>query len=277
MEPFRALLALENFAELSHRAYHLRFSRAYHDLKRFNLQNLHVAAGRHICHYLGRLASWAKSTCFIVEMASRYDLLTSHVKVRYVPCPRSTFVPNGLAFDDPLEHLTACLIRAGVHDPREQCRTDWRPLLETYAQRWKSIECGAIVHAEMIMLDHFDRHDLPFAHGKRYIGCSKPSCFCCAIYMANHPLKPTQRPSHNNVWVKWLPPRQSQQASARSSEANGSIIDILSESIKQNIMEQLSRGALVPRRRVFDSMTDLSASLPTAFDSVMVRSIEQSN
>jgi hypothetical protein len=274
MEPFRALLALENFAELSHRAYHMRFSRAYHDLKRFNLQNPNLAAGRHICHCLGRLASWAKSTRFIVEMTSTYDLLTVSVKVRCVPCPRSTFMPSRSAFEDPLEHLTACLIRAGVQNPREQCQIDWRLLLDTYAQRWKSIERGAIVHAEMIMLDHFDRHNLSFAHGKRYIGCSKPSCFCCAIYMANHPLKPTQRPSHNNVWVKWSPPRQAQQANVRSPEAKGSIMDILSESIKQNIKEQLSRGALVPRRRVFDSMTDLSASLPTTFDSVMVHSVE---
>lgn len=129
------------------------------------------------------------------------------------------------------------------------------------------------MHAEIIILDHFDRRGLRFAHGKQYIGCSKPSCFCCAIYMANHPLKPAKRPCHNNVWVKWLPPRQVQQDCGGSPEVNDGVMDVMSALIKQSIEEQLSHGVIVPHQRVFDSMTDLSASLPTVSESVMTHSI----
>lgn len=206
-------------------------------------------------------------------MASKHDLLTPRVKVRYVPFPRFPVASGRSALEDPLDHLTACLVRAGVRDPLEKCQTIWRPLLNTYIERWASIECSTIVHAELITLDHFYRYNLPFAHGKRYIGCSKPSCFCCAIYMANHPLKPIKRPSHNNVWVKWAPPPHSHRADVGPCNVGGEIMDILRDSIKRCIKDMLSQEAFVTGQRVFDSMTDLSASLPTAANSVILYSV----
>lgn len=223
-------------------------------------------------HYLGRLASWAKSARFVVEMASSHDLLAPCVEVKRVSCPRHAISPIELAVEEPLESLIASLTRAGVKEAREQCKSKWRPLLEIYEERWGSIRRGAPVHAEMTILDHFHHQGLQFAYGKAYIGCSKPSCFCCRVYMSNHPLRPIERPSHNNVWVRWSPPSLTQQIDGEMSVFSDGVMNALSKLIKQKIQEELSQGIYGPRQRMFDSMTDLSASLPTAFDSMVVRS-----
>lgn len=246
----------------------MRYSRAYQDLKMFSLQDPSNTVCRRIRHYLGRLASWAKCSRFVVEITSKYDLLARLVEVRCVPCPRTTTKSSESTGPKPVEHLVASLIRAGVRDARAKCQSTWQPLVEMYEERWKSIERGPIVHAEMIMLDHFDLYNLPFAHGKRYIGCSKPSCFCCAVYMANHPLKLATRTCHNNVWAKWALPRWIQGEKMDSSEGRDDVMDNLSNLIKQSVRETLSRSAMDPHQPMLDSVTDLSASLPTLLHSV---------
>lgn len=208
-------------------------------------------------------------------MASNYDLLTPRVKISGVSCPRSATAPNRMLADEPLEALIASLTGAGVLNAREQCKSKWRPLLEVYTERWESIRLEPPVHAEITILDHFYNQSLNFAHGKAYIGCSKPSCFCCRVYMDNHPLKPMERPCHNNVWVRWSPPPLTRQTKEGISVFSDGVMNVLSSLIKQNIKEELSQETHGPRQRVFDSMTDLSASLPTAFDSLMLRSNER--
>jgi hypothetical protein len=62
------------------------------------------------------------------------------------------------------------------------------------------------VHAETLIMEHFYFNQLHFFENDRYIGCSKPSCYCCDLYLRNHPGNFVARPSHGNVWVKWCPP-----------------------------------------------------------------------
>lgn len=54
---------------------------------------------------------------------------------------------------------------------------------------------------------------------------------------------------------------------------NDGVIDVMSALIKQSIEKQLSYRVIVPYQRVFDSITDLSASLLTVSESVMKHSI----
>jgi hypothetical protein len=269
LESFRELLALDNYPKLSIRAYSLRSTEAYFQLKELIRKEPDISAYRHIRHYLGRLASWAKSTHFVVDAAKSHRLLTRHVKVRYVQSPSPVSRGESATEETALQALVAALTRVGVPDARRMCNSRLRPLLEPYAKRWRSLGTGTTVHAEVIMLDHFYHHKLTFAYGKRYIGCSKPSCFCCGIYMSNHPLQPQERQCHNNVWIRWSPPQLFSRGIGYQSGAIDDAMGALAERIRQNIKEEMSEGRFTLRQRVFDSITDISTSLPTVFDSMI--------
>jgi hypothetical protein len=63
------------------------------------------------------------------------------------------------------------------------------------------------VHAELLLIDYFERNLCNFlAQGEKYIGCSKPACYLCHMYITQHPSRYTIPPSHNKIYVGWRPP-----------------------------------------------------------------------
>ena len=222
-------------------------------------------------HYLGRVASWAKSASFVVQATNSHDVLQYPIRIRQ-RLPQQSTILDGSVRRGAKDAMVASLIRAGVEEAPSLCESKWLPLLGVFTKKWESLRLRTSVHAEMIILDLFYRRSLQFAHGKRYIGCSKPSCFCCGVYMANHPLNIEERPCHNNVWVKWSPPRATGHDSIEVSECSNDPIIGLGNVVKRKIKEELSCGAIVCRQRLFDSTTDLSASLPTVFNSIQLGS-----
>lgn len=63
------------------------------------------------------------------------------------------------------------------------------------------------VHAELLLIDHFDRHGCQFLDGNdKYIGCSKPACYLCYAYITNHPGRYGTPPSHQKLYVGWRTP-----------------------------------------------------------------------
>lgn len=63
------------------------------------------------------------------------------------------------------------------------------------------------VHAELLLIDHFDRYKCQFLDGSdRYIGCSKPACYLCYAYINSHPGRYALPPSHQKLYVGWRPP-----------------------------------------------------------------------
>lgn len=63
------------------------------------------------------------------------------------------------------------------------------------------------VHAELILIDHFDKHGCSFLDGNdKYIGCSKPACYLCHAYITSHPGRYTVPASHQKLYVGWRLP-----------------------------------------------------------------------
>ena len=113
-----------------------------------------------------------------------------------------------------------------------------------------------MIHAEIAMVDHFYRNQLDFHGSERYIGCSKPSCFCCEITLRHHPLRPSLRPAHGNLWIKWSLPAVHVGLDILPS-LSGDELQRLIEEIKQNIIFRVIGGAR-ERARTFDSFTNLT-------------------
>jgi hypothetical protein len=63
------------------------------------------------------------------------------------------------------------------------------------------------VHAELLLMDHFDRNGGPFLDGNdKYIGCSKPACYLCYAYINSHPRQYSLPASHQKIYVSWRLP-----------------------------------------------------------------------
>jgi hypothetical protein len=63
------------------------------------------------------------------------------------------------------------------------------------------------VHAELLLVNHFDKQGCNFIDGDdKYIGCSKPACYLCYAYISNHPGRYALPPSHQKIYVGWRIP-----------------------------------------------------------------------
>lgn len=63
------------------------------------------------------------------------------------------------------------------------------------------------VHAELLLINHFDRHGCQFLDGNdKYIGCSKSACYLCHAYIKSHPGCYAVPPSHQKLYIGWRPP-----------------------------------------------------------------------
>ncbi|KAF4626908.1 hypothetical protein G7Y89_g11247 [Cudoniella acicularis] len=62
------------------------------------------------------------------------------------------------------------------------------------------------VHAELNLLEYFHMNRLPFVDDDRFIGCSKPACYCCYHYISLHPGGFVRPSSHGIRYLNWRPP-----------------------------------------------------------------------
>jgi hypothetical protein len=63
------------------------------------------------------------------------------------------------------------------------------------------------VHPELLLIDHFERNGCNFLNiHEKYIGGSKPACYLCHMYIAQHPSRYVVPACHNKLYIAWRPP-----------------------------------------------------------------------
>ena len=102
------------------------------------------------------------------------------------------------------------------------------------------------VHAELFLLEHFYLNKFQFLMREKYVGCSKPSCYCCSLYMRYHPGNVAMRPAHNNVSMKWIPPLISRLDDEPVRKHNLDIMNSMNAYIRRDVREEIDRR--LPRR-----------------------------
>lgn len=128
-------------------------------------------------------------------------------------------------------------------------------------------------HAELLVLEKFHHDKLEFVHDDKYIGCSKPSCYCCYLYIQSHPGQFSPRPSHGNLWINWAPPIPLPNTPTRGA-GNGTfsrlqdhhtfkMLQQMLVSIRTDLKEQIL-SKRPKRARLPDSTTGVSSVLALA-------------
>lgn len=123
-----------------------------------------------------------------------------------------------------------------------------------------------IIHAETALAQFFYLHELQFVFQDRYIGCSKPSCYACSIYLSKHPGNFVQRPSHGNAWFRWYPPRSTSGSDARMTDKVLREMILHMEADLRKGGADFVSGKDLGRRQPFESTTGIETTIRRLHD-----------
>lgn len=115
------------------------------------------------------------------------------------------------------------------------------------------------VHAEAAIAHFFWAGSRRFAGDDYVIGCSKPSCYCCSMYMGILYEGQKQRPSHGTAWLQWQPPPSHVNGAWVYSKSTIGVVRCMSAAIQADVQTCILSGALGGTQR-HDSMTGTSSS-----------------
>lgn len=231
-------------------------------------------------HYIGRLGCWVKAVRVVCHVARRFPQRLENAHIQVVE-------PYGLVNWPNANHLTDL---DGV--VRRMVPSDQQELAQRLSQALHDVDSVANIehrfredyacirprpHAELLLLEHFYNHDFEFVADDRYIGCSKPSCYCCHIYMQLHSGGFTPRPCHGNLWIHWAPPiplpliDPTQETVSRPQEHHTfQMLQKMIPQIRQDLQEQIL-SKRPKRAKMLDSTTGMFSVVFVANIAEMVR------
>lgn len=144
-------------------------------------------------HFIGRLAHHIRAPKQVLEDLSNLENLLCAYEVCHIPQGKNIAAPKA----DNQTTLNGILRR--MFRPSDPLLKEYERDLSTMDQRLSLQEnlMGQYnnpnfipnVHAEIRVLEHFHENSLRFAGNDRFIGCSKPACYCCQLYIQHHPRK----------------------------------------------------------------------------------------
>ncbi|PIA97955.1 hypothetical protein CB0940_05371 [Cercospora beticola] len=218
------------------------------------IEHDHDTLWTHLRHRIGRLGSFKRASRFLAKNAPKFADIIRDAKVKLVDSQPRVRTPISVGPD-----LETLLTRVCAWLKQEAILAQATKKLETAENKLKSLRehtLMPIVHAEILILNHFFTKDLRFVNDDRYIGCSKPSCYCCSLYFDAHPGNFVQRPCHGNAYVKWSPPR-SQTGALSAVTVN--VLESMTLDIQGELRVQILND-IYGRKRSRDSETGMTAS-----------------
>ncbi|EME43791.1 hypothetical protein DOTSEDRAFT_71582 [Dothistroma septosporum NZE10] len=204
-------------------------------------------------HFMVRLRSWHQKATIVVRFAARFRNLLKEYEVLWLPLPPSRSMPPS----DAKTNLMSVLKRMLKADEKERVSDLYQAMeglrtfnleqvfQESYSSGWLSLA----VHSEVFLLEHFHERGIRFVHNDRYIGCSKPSCYCCSLYMRYHPGNFVLRPSHGNAWVTWSPPLLSKCDTQEIRQRNLFVMNRVIEHLRRDVVREIENRFARCKRR----------------------------
>ena len=214
-----------------------------------------------IHHYLARLGSWFRAAYSVVRLGYRFADVLAHFNVRHVRTSMR-FDCTPLDFEaDPQTILNR--IFPNYKDTSILSNAVSR--IQGASKLVKRYQLRPPIphpHAESKILNHFFLHGFEFVKGDRYVGCSKPSCYCCKQYFHYHPAKAHIGRTHDNVWIKWSLPSPLIRKHGEVDRESLRMMRLIADTMRNDITALIvaDRAPLVA---MFDSTTGLTLSTRT--------------
>jgi OTT_1508-like deaminase len=212
-------------------------------------------------HFVGRLEYHVKAVKTLVFAALRIPGLFEEPEIHIVKCPRALISPPGVRNKLRLDGIAHRMIS----NDKPQLLRDVQARLQNLDQghgiedivRRVYAEKQPRVHAELILLEHFHRNTLDFVGNDRYIGCSKPACYCCLLYIREHPGHFVEPASHQKIYLNWMPPTSTPEVrdpNSRMAEHERNMLNKMVETIRTKTIDQIMTRT-GRRRKHYDSVT----------------------
>lgn len=209
-DSIKEMLAIQCYEQRCSTAYGLRHHKYFRNLSKNAESDTPERAWYWIRHYIGRLGSWFVASTLLVAIARQNPQLFENFKVKPVNRIGRTatrVVNKDMSLRQALLHTlpgyNSELVDLRVRTLQAATSDD---LAARFMKNYTNPKFVPKVHAETLMMEHLYFNELHFFGNDRYIGCSKPSCYCCDLYLRHHPGDFETRPCHGNVWVKWCLP-----------------------------------------------------------------------
>ncbi|KAK3400459.1 hypothetical protein B0T20DRAFT_404444 [Sordaria brevicollis] len=216
-------------------------------------------------HAFSRLQSYNIAVRYLISMRRRRHELFDDPVVVPVPssarcsCPNLRRTVDGILKRFPEKLKIAEAYNAYIPDEQKKLMTG---KIKMYANG-KNDKFKPYVHAELVLLDavlSYEQREgaaLRFfaeADFDRYIGCSKPTCRLCKLYVDNHPSGVEFRASHGNIYHEWRAPDILDDGGVGVEEAKKArqkIHDKMLEALRQMIKRTITEN--VAERKQHDS------------------------
>jgi len=226
-----------------------------------------VPAYHQIRHYIGRLGSWHRASIKLVEIAVELPELVAGLTLNVVPqhlsaCQKPRVANDALAklveklqFDLNTDQVLAKLqlLYATAYRTKENRSQDVRT---AFMERLEDSNLKPLVHCEVLIVDYIFCGNLSFIRDDRYVGCSKPSCISCHIYLEDHPANILPRLCHGNLWPKWCPPYIAPEGHPQHMSG---LVQNITRQFKGVVLDRLMHGRAITMR-LPDSVTGITRS-----------------
>ena len=250
---------------------HLSSCHAAHQFKQrkklMHLLRLHGSAEDRspwssVWHFIGRLGSWFGKCQQLALAIYQFPQLLDGATCEFLALPKEVKLP----IDHSKADLSSALKRMLPAGEQQVVVSLYEQLSGirlfdipgVFRENITKDGLTGRVHAEVFLLEHFYLHKFQFLMREKYVGCSKPSCYCCSLYMRYHPWNVVMRPAHNNVFVKWVPPLISRLEEEPVRKHNLDIMNSMNAYIRRDTREEIDQR--LPRReRGPDSTTGIDS------------------
>lgn len=264
----------DNLRALCAYAYEFRRMKEVNILTRRHNQHESRGVWSEIRHNIGRLGCWIKAVKVLLVAAQNFPQQLEGAKVEVIlPRGPADIPPKkecGLAID--FKGLVQRMIPKNqelVTDKLVQSLEELNvilPLRIRFQETYSNFRPRP--HAELLVLEHFFEHEFEFVNNDRYIGCSKPSCYCCNLYLKVHPGRFEPRACHGNLWPNWAPPiplpvvvasgKRNKQLHRPQDHHTFKLLQEMTSQIRDDVHDQIQSRR--PRRnRLPDSTTGMSS------------------
>ena len=215
-----------------------------------------------VWHFIGRLGCWFGKCQQLALAVYQFPQLLDGATCEFLALPKDMKLP----VDHSKADLTSALKRMFPADQQQLVASLYERLSglrtfdipDVFRENITKDRLTGRVHAEVFLLEHFYLNKFQFVMREKYVGCSKPSCYCCSLYMRYHPGNVVMRPAHNNVFLKWIPPLISRLDEEQARKHNLDIMNSMNAYIRRDVREEIDQR-LPHREKGPDSTTGIDS------------------
>lgn len=227
-------------------------------------------------HYIGRLGYHFRAARVLLYCAGRFPNVVTTFNVQRVSALSIPKMPT-LEAKITAKTILGRMLPADSPDIERYrealTHLDFKfHIFDCFRDKYHKPDKNPCVHAEIQVLEFF--YDNCIHPGDDpFIACSKPACFCCALYFKHHPGNFAQPASHNKIYLNWRPPAFDGGTNLIGPNHQRDILNAMVRDIRKAALQQII-DRTPPRPWHPDSHTGISRSVITGHQGVVPEEVE---